>query len=262
MAKALITGTSRGLGRSLANELTKRRYSVVATARKLEDINDLRVFQKLSLDVTDGRQVAEVRKECGAVDVLINNAAYSVAGPVEALPVDEVRKEYETNVLGPLRLIQAFLPGMREAGRGTIVNISSVAGRFAPPYGGSYASAKAALAMISEALRFEVQHFGIRVILIEAGAIRTDFALNQKKFTSPVYRDLDAQMDARFENYLKQDNRNPPDDIARMIADAVEKPGTGLRVTAGNDAAYMISLHSRSDEAEWVRSPIFSGLKW
>ena len=262
MKKALITGTSRGLGRALSKILTHRGYDVIATARRIEDIKDLDAHQKLSIDVTDENQVRKVAEECGNIDMLVNNAAYSVAGPLEDFPIEEIRKEYETNVIGPLRLIKTVLPGMRQAGSGTIVNISSVGDRFASPYGGSYSSAKAALAMMSEALRFEVKHFGIRVILVEAGAIKTDFALNQKQFSSDAYRDLSAQLKISFENCLKEDRRTQPKEVAKTIADAIESPDPGFRVLAGKDAEYMISLRSRMSDAQWEQSPMFSELKW
>ncbi len=262
MKTAMITGPSRGLGKSLAIELTRRGYGVIATARNLGDLESLDVYKKFPLDVTAEKQIRELAREIGTVDVLINNAAYSVGGPLEAIPVEEVRKEYETNVIGPLRLIKAFLPGMREANKGTIVNISSVADRFAPPYGGSYSSAKAALAMMSEALRFELRHFGIRVILVEAGAIKTDFALNQKQFSSAPYHDLSEQMRSRFEDYLEGGKRNSPDDIARIVADSIETPDPFFRVPAGKDAEYMISQRSQLSDVEWERSPLYSSLNW
>ena len=151
---------------------------------------------------------------------------------------------------------------MREKGSGTIVNISSAADRFSPPYGGSYSSAKAALAMMSEALHFEVRHFGIKVILIEAGSIKTDMPIKQKHFTSPEYSPLDEQMKKRFENFFKEDKRNPPEKIASFIADKIEDPDAGFKIPAGQDAEYIISQHASLSEEEWEQSAMFKDLDW
>lgn len=250
------------MGRALAIELTGRGYGVAASARNINSIQDLSVFKKISLDVTSEEQIRKAVDECGDIDILINNAAYTVAGPIEVIPLKEIRKEYETNVIGPLRLIRAFVPGMRQAGEGTIVNISSVADRFSPPYGGSYSSAKAALAMMSEALYFELKHFGIKVMLVEAGSIKTDMPLKQEKFSSAEYKPLDDQMKKRFEDFLREDRRNPAEDIAKIIADKIEYPDPGLRVAVGKDAEYMISLRSKLSDSEWEKSAMFQDLKW
>lgn len=263
MKKIFITGTSRGLGRSLAEEFTRRGNYVIASARNINDLKDLDAYKKISLDVTDEEQIKKTVDECGVIDVLMNNAAYSVAGPLEAIPIEEIRNEYETGVIGPLRLIKAFVPGMRNAGKGIIVNISSISDRFAPPYGGSYSSAKSALAMMSEALHFELGHFGIKVILIEAGAIKTDLPLRQKQFTSEKYHSLEKQMKIRAEKYFSQDKRPEPSEIAKMIADAVLNTETGFRVPIGKDAEYMVSLHRSLNDTEWEKqSPLKQGLDW
>jgi NAD(P)-dependent dehydrogenase (short-subunit alcohol dehydrogenase family) len=263
MEKVLITGTSRGLGRALANELSGKNYNVIASSRNIKDIENLETYKKISLDVTDDVQIKQAAQECGDIDVLINNAAYTVAGPLEAIPIKEIRKEYETNVIGPLKLIQTFIPGMRKKGKGIIVNISSSADRFAPPYGGSYSSAKAALAMMSEALHFEVSHFGIKVILIEAGAIKTNMPLKQKHFTINEYSGLDAQMKTRAKKYFQEDTRPEPDVIAKMIVEKIEDPQSKFKIPIGKDAEYMIPLRQRLSDEEWEKSsPLKKGLEW
>src|SRR5581483_10227219 len=146
MARALITGCSTGIGRATAVELTKRGFEVVATARRPETLDDLDVAERLRLDV---------------VDVLVNNAGFEVSGPLERVPVDEVKRMFETNVFGALRMIQAVLPSMREKGGGTIVNVSSVAGRAVAPLGGAYSASKWALEALSEGLHIEMRHFNI-----------------------------------------------------------------------------------------------------
>ncbi len=262
MKKVLITGTSRGLGKALAKEFNERKYDVIASARNISDLNDLDVYKKISLDVKNESQIKNAVDECGGIDVLINNAVYSVAGPIEVIPIEEIKKEYETSVLGPLRMIRAFVPGMRKNKKGIIVNISSAADRFAPPYGGSYSSAKAALAMMSEALHFELKHFGIKVILIESGSIKTDMPIRQKHFSSSDYQPLYEQMKLRFEEFLKDDKRPEPSEIAKLIADKIEDPEIKFRVPIGKDAEYLISQHSKMSGEEWEQSAMFKGLNW
>ena len=262
MSKVLITGTSRGLGRSLAKIFTEKKYDVIASARNIDDLKDLYAYKKISLDVTKEDQIKNAYECCGDIDILINNAVYSVSGPTEVIPIEEIKKEYETSVLGPLRMIRAFAPGMRENQKGTIVNISSAADRFAPPFGGSYSSAKAALAMMSEALRFELRHFGIKIILIEAGSIKTDLPLNQKHFTSADYTQLDNQMRKRSEEYFKVDKRPSPDTIAKLIIDEIEKPDSNFRIPIGDDAKYLISQHQKLSDKEWLEMPLYKGYDW
>ena len=232
MARVLVTGESRGLGRALVVELKKRGHEVIATARRIDDLADLEVANKVALDVTDPASVAAAAADAGTVDVVINNAAITVEGPLEALPVDAVRLVFETNVFGALRVMQAFLPGMRERRSGMIINISSVGGRFAPPLQGVYAASKAALEMLSEALRFEAQHFGVRVVVVAPGGIRTGMTERQARFSLAPYAPLVEQVRARFERYAPRGG-SPPETIARAIADVIEQDDPPLRVPVG-----------------------------
>ncbi len=232
MARVLVTGASRGLGRALVVELKKRGHEVIATARRIDDLADLEVANKVALDVTDPASVAAAAADAGTVDVVINNAAITVEGPLEALPVDAVRLVFETNVFGALRVMQAFLPGMRERRSGLIINISSVAGRFAPPLQGVYAASKAALEMLSEALRFEARHFGVRVVVVAPGGIRTGMTERHARFSLAPYAPLVEQVRARFERYAPRGG-SPPETIARAIADVIEQDDPPLRVPVG-----------------------------
>ena len=176
--RAIITGCSTGIGRATAIELTARGYDVIATARRRETLDDLKVAETLALDVDDDASVEAACAAAGPVDVLVNNAGFGVEGAIETVPIDEVRRMFETNVFGSARMIQAFLPAMRERGSGAIVNVASTAGIAAPPLGGYYAASKFALEGLSEALHLEVGHFGVRVIVIEPGLIETSFGAN------------------------------------------------------------------------------------
>jgi NAD(P)-dependent dehydrogenase (short-subunit alcohol dehydrogenase family) len=178
----LVTGCSSGIGRATAERLAARGYTVYASARRVERIADLeeRGCRVLALDVTDEASmqaaVATVAEEQGAVGVLVNNAGYSQSGAVEEVPMAEVRRQFETNVFGLVRMCQLVLPGMRAQHRGRIVNVSSMGANFTFPGGGFYHATKYAVEAISDAMRFEVSGFGIDVVIVQPGFIRTGFA--------------------------------------------------------------------------------------
>ncbi|HLY50221.1 MAG TPA: oxidoreductase [Solirubrobacteraceae bacterium] len=177
----LITGCSSGIGRATALELAQQGWKVYATARRPETLGELaeRGCQTLALDVTDEDSmraaVERVSSAEGSVGVLVNNAGYSQSGAVETVPIEEARRQFETNVFGLLRMCQLVLPGMREQGWGKIVNISSMGGRLTFPGGGLYHATKYAVEALSDAMRFEVRGFGVDVIIIEPGLIVTNF---------------------------------------------------------------------------------------
>ncbi|MGA2013968.1 MAG: oxidoreductase [Solirubrobacteraceae bacterium] len=178
---ALITGCSSGIGHATAQRLLTDGWTVYATARRRESIADLEAAgaRTLALDVTDEQSmvaaVDAVTAAEGAVGVLVNNAGYSQSGAVETVGPDEVRRQFETNVFGLIRMCQLVLPGMREQRWGKLVNIGSMGGRLTFPGGGVYHATKYAVEAISDALRFEVRGFGVDVILIEPGLIVTGF---------------------------------------------------------------------------------------
>ncbi len=177
----LITGCSSGIGRATAQRLAADGWKVYATARHPDTIADLRErgCETLALDVLDEdsmrRAVETVCEAEGAVGVLVNNAGYSQSGAVETVPPDAVRRQFETNVFGLIRMCQLSLPGMRAQHWGKIVNLGSMGGRLTFPGGGMYHATKYAIEAISDALRFEVRGFGVDVILIEPGLITTNF---------------------------------------------------------------------------------------
>jgi NAD(P)-dependent dehydrogenase (short-subunit alcohol dehydrogenase family) len=183
----LITGCSTGIGRATAEHLAATGWKVYATARRPESIADLegKVHATLPLDVTDEASmraaVKQVEDDEGAVGVLVNNAGYSRSGAVETVPMEDVRRQFETNVFGLVRMCQLVLPAMRRQRYGRIVNLSSMGGRLTFPGGGFYHGTKYAVEAISDALRFEVKGFGIDVILIEPGLIKTEFGATVAK---------------------------------------------------------------------------------
>ena len=178
----LITGCSTGIGRATARRLAAAGHTVYASARRPDSLAELETAgcRTLALDVTDEgsmeRAVAQVTEEAGAVGVLVNNAGYSQSGAVETVPPESLRRQFDTNVFGLVRMCQLVLPGMRDQGYGRIVNISSMGANFTFPGGGVYHATKYAVEALSDALRFEVAGFGVGVTIVQPGLIRTEFA--------------------------------------------------------------------------------------
>lgn len=264
MARVLITGCSSGFGRAAAIELTERGHDVVATARDLSSLERLDVAQRLALDVVDPLSVEAAVHAAGTVDALVNNAGIGMGGPLESYPIDLGEAVFATNVFGPLRLIQAVVPSMRERGSGVIVNVSSVEGIVATPLHGVYAASKHALEALSESLRHEVGHFGLRVVAIEPGY----FATAMRDKPSPIdidatpYADLHRQWLGTDEKLLGGD-RPGPEPVARAIADAIEDPETPLRVPVGDDAVMVTATRRELDDAAFeatMRTTL--GLTW
>jgi NADP-dependent 3-hydroxy acid dehydrogenase YdfG len=178
----LITGCSSGIGEATARRLAGHGWTVYASARRLESIEQLADAgcELLRLDVTDEQSmraaVESIEREHGAVGVLVNNAGYSQGGAIEQVPLEAVRRQFETNVFGAIALTQLVLPAMRRQRWGKIVNVGSMGGRLTFPGGGLYHATKYSLEAISDALRFEVRGFGVNVVLVEPGLITSEFA--------------------------------------------------------------------------------------
>jgi NAD(P)-dependent dehydrogenase (short-subunit alcohol dehydrogenase family) len=179
----LITGATSGIGKDAAIYLTERGHRVLAAGRNERALAELRGLglETIRLDVTDKSSIAHARAEVDrltngeGLDVLVNNAGYGLMGPLEMLSDEDVRAQFETNVFGVLALTQTFLPDMRKKGWGRIINVSSVGGRMVFPLGGAYHATKYALEAMSDALRMEVRQFGIEVVVVEPGYIKTGF---------------------------------------------------------------------------------------
>jgi len=241
----LITGCSTGIGRATAEYLAARGWTVWATARRPESIRDLatRGCKTLALDVCDDssmRAAVDTIQRTGAIGVLVNNAGYGQEGAFEEVPMSDVRRQFETNVFGLIRLTQLVLPGMRRQGWGRIVNLSSMGGRLTLPGGAFYHATKYAVEAISDALRFEVRPFGIHVVVIEPGPIKTRFgdtaiAGIQEASGSPY-----AGFNRILAQRIKEAYEGPmgrlaaePEAVARVIEKAIsaERPRTRYVVT-------------------------------
>ena len=260
--RVLVTGAASGIGKATAAELARRGHEVVATARDPRLLDDLDVAARLRLDVTDPGSVAEVLDELAWVDVLVNNAAYAVGGPVEHVAMAHVERMFDTNVLGPVRLIQAFVPGMRERGSGVVVNVCSVAGHVAQPLSGYYAATKHALEALSESLYIEVGHFGVRVVVVEPGFIAPGMKEHLATAYPSAYDDLAAQLD-HLEDKVLGGTRPGPQLVADEIAHAVEDGAGPLRRRVGDDAKMILAAREQMGDEQFeaaMREVV--GLTW
>jgi NAD(P)-dependent dehydrogenase (short-subunit alcohol dehydrogenase family) len=259
----LLTGCSTGIGRAAAERLARAGMTVYASARRPESIEDLKGAgcRTLALDVTDEDSmraaVEEVERAEGVVGALVNNAGYSQSGAVETVPLDDVRRQFETNVFGLLRMCQLVLPGMRREGRGRIVNISSMGGKLTFPGGGIYHGTKHAVEAFSDALRFEVRGFGVEVVVVEPGLIRTRFgeaAVGSVPREDGPYGDFNsavAAVTARVHDGPLGRLGAGPEAVAKVIERALtaDRPRTRYKVTAS--ARVLMAQRSLLPDRAW-----------
>jgi NADP-dependent 3-hydroxy acid dehydrogenase YdfG len=263
----LITGCSTGIGRATAQHLAQNGHTVYATARRLDSIQDLEQHgcKLLELDVTDEASMAAavraVEDAEGAVGVLVNNAGYSQSGALESIPMDAVRRQFETNVFGLVRMTQLALPGMRRQRWGRIINISSMGGKVVFPGGAFYHGTKFAVEAISDALRFEVKGFGIDVVIVEPGLIKTDFGSTlvgalADHSGDDAYADFNAAVSAAsagaYEGGGLARFGAGPDAVAKAIARAIKRPRPRVPVTAS--ARLLMGLRRLMSARMWDRS--------
>jgi NADP-dependent 3-hydroxy acid dehydrogenase YdfG len=261
----LITGCSSGIGRATAQRLVAEGWKVYATARRPEKIADLRErgCETLGLDVLDEhsmqRAVETVGEAEGAVGVLVNNAGYSQSGAVDTVPSDAVRRQFETNVFGLIRMCQLVLPGMRAQHWGKIVNMGSMGGRLTFPGGGVYHATKYAIEAISDALRFEVRGCGVDVILVEPGLIATEFgqtaaaSVDQSTESGPY-----AEFNRRVAKLTEGVYRGPmrflgggPESVAATISGALKADRPKPRYPVTPSARLMINLRRFTPDQLW-----------
>jgi NADP-dependent 3-hydroxy acid dehydrogenase YdfG len=266
MTSVLITGCSSGIGAATAAELAAHGHTVYATARRPETLTELADAgcQTLALDVTDedsmAAAVAEVEKrEGGSIGVLVNNAGYSQSGAVESIPLDDIRRQFETNVFGLIRMNQLVLPGMRKSGSGRIINIGSMGGKLTFPGGGIYHATKYAVEAISDAMRFEVQGFGVDVVLVEPGLIRTEFAGTAVGSTSNLNDGPYAEFNSRVGTVTAEIYAGPlakvagggPDAVAKVIRKAIDAKRPKARYTVTPSASLGILQRQLTPDRVW-----------
>lgn len=251
----LITGCSTGIGRATAERLAAGGHTVYATARRAESIEDLEAkgCKTLALDVTDDASmsaaVAAVEEAEGAVGALVNNAGYSQSGAVESVDLDEIRRQFETNVFGLIRMCQLVLPKMRERGSGRIVNMGSMGGKLTFPGGGIYHATKYSVEAISDAMRFEVKGFGVDVVLIEPGLITSEFAtaattsLTEGTSGDGPYAAFNTEVGAKtvgaYEGPLARLG-GPPEAVAKVVEKALTQSRPRARYTVTPSAKLSI----------------------
>ena len=250
----LITGCSSGIGGDLAQRLAHSGYTVVATARKVESLNGLEVDLKLPLDVTRQDSVSQavgyVIQQFGRIDVLINNAGYAQIGAIEELSDDQVQKMYDVNVFGVMRMIRAVVPYMRKQRAGQIINISSIAAKMVTPVNGSYSSTKFALEAISDALRLELEPFNIHVILIEPGAIKTNFDQTVHTYSDAIMTNPASPYLPLYRKYQHVSDgmrgQEPgPEAVSKVIQNAMESSNPKACYLAGVAISGRLVLHLR-----------------
>jgi NAD(P)-dependent dehydrogenase (short-subunit alcohol dehydrogenase family) len=249
MSKALrilITGSARGIGMATAQVLANRGHSVVAT--DISPLSRSEGIQAHLLDVTSDDSVARCLREVGPLDAIVNNAGITGVGPVEDHPLDRFRQMFETNTLGPLRLIQAVLPDWRKRGSGVIVNVSSINGRVSSPLRAAYSASKFALEALTESLHYEVRRFGIRCVLIEPGNTATGIEPLEPHQGPADYAGLWEQSAGVDTKMTGPSGPQGPEVVALAVASAIEDPATPLRVPVGQDAETILGLRRSLDD--------------
>jgi short-subunit dehydrogenase len=263
---AIITGSSSGIGHATALLLARNRFHTYATMRNIKKSVDIMEIanrerlplQVIQLDVNDDtsirNSIEKVISEKQRIDLLVNNAGYGLVGAFEDLSVEEIKTQFETNFFGVIRLTQQVLPIMRKQKSGTIVNVSSGAGRIGFPGMSAYVSSKFALEGLSESMSYELEPFGIKVVIIEPGVIRTNFKKNSVMSKKSLddssispYSSIIQKMDASITSIIE--HATPPEEVAKAILRVVTSNNPELRFPIGNDIIMMLETKkSMSDE--------------
>ena len=266
---ALVTGSSSGMGFTTAVMLARagiHTYASMRNLKKSKTITDLAdkenlPLQVIQLDVNDDKSVkdaiAKIVTEKERIDVLVNNAGYGLFGSIEDVSIEEMKAQFETNFFGVMRVTQLVLPIMRKQKSGTIVNVSSVGGRISLPVLSAYNSTKFALEGLSESMSYELEPFGIKVVIIEPGVIRTNImnsSIFAKKAQDPKspYFSLIQKVENNFK-LMMENKSSPPEEVAKVILGALTSKNPQLRYTVGDDAATMIQSRMNMSDNEFKK---------
>ncbi len=269
---AVVTGSSSGIGYETSLLLARNQYTTYASMRNLKKSDELlKIASKeniplkvIQLDVNDDRSVSSaidcIVKENGRIDVLVNNAGFDLFGSLEELTIEEIKGQFETNFFGAARVTKSVIPTMRKQGSGIIINVSSIGGRIGlVPCNTMYHASKFALEGFTESLRHELTEFNIDVILIEPGAIRSNFAENirtAKNYdsnNSPYAKTVQKVFEG-FEPMLA--NASDPKEVAQVILNAANSSSPNIRYTVGKDAESILKARAELSDRElekWVR---------
>lgn len=248
MASVLITGANRGIGRAITTEFARRGHSVVATARDPRTLEDLDVSRRLTLDVTDDESVAAAVAAAGDIDIVVANAGVIFYAAVEATPLAELRRLFNLNTVGALRVAQAVLPQMRARGAGKLMFMSSVLGRVVLPPSAAYAASKWALEALVEALAMEAAPFGVQAALLEPGAVSSGALDDVTTYALP-----DDPYSAILRSGGPRAGLITPEQVAAEVADAAEKPQLPLRIPIGDAArASLTARHAAPDDVPFI----------
>ena len=278
---AVVTGSSSGIGFETSLLLARNGIYTYATMRnqsKSEEIlantrKDNLPLKTLLLDVTNEKSILDVIKkiiaEKGRIDILVNNAGYSLLGPLEQLQINEIKEEFETNFFGIIKLIQSVLPTMRKQRYGRIINISSLAGRIGFPFSSAYVSSKFALEGLTESLGYEIQNFGIYVILIEPGVIRTNFLNSMKLGKNVITLQNDSNINSPYTEMIQKrisafkprfEKGSSPIEVAEVVLEAITSQDPKTRYLVGNDAMKMMEKRNDTTDEEFGKVVIDSVL--
>lgn len=266
---AIVTGSSTGIGFETSLALSRNEFFTYATVRRLEEPNKIKDIAKkenlplqvIQLDVNNDNSVKntidKIVNESGRIDVVINNAGYGLIGALEDIPMEQIKAHFETNLFGVIRIMQNVLPIMRKQKSGTIVNISSMGGRIAFPLSSTYSGTKFALEGVTESLSYEVEQFGIKVILIEPGVVKTNFANNMKKIGKTMnpnspYAQLVEIREANRKSMVETLSITP-DEVAKVILKAITSSNPDLRYIVGNDAARLLESKNSMPDNEFKK---------
>jgi NAD(P)-dependent dehydrogenase (short-subunit alcohol dehydrogenase family) len=266
---ALVTGTSSGIGFETALILARTGIHTYATMRNLEKSKNIieiantenLPLQVIQLDVNNDTSVKyaidRIISEKKRIDVLVNNAGYGLFGSLEDISIEEIKMQFETNFFGVIRVTKQVLPIMRGQNGGIIINVSSVGGRIGLPVLSAYHSTKFALEGLSESISYEVEPFGIRVVIIEPGVIRTNImnsSISTTKASDPKspYIKLMQKVESRFRSNMENAS-SPPEAVAKVILQAVTSENPELRYTVGNDAATLIQARTNMPDKEFQK---------
>lgn len=271
---ALVTGSSSGIGFETSLRFAQNGIYTYASMRNLRKSDEMLVYARkdnlplkiLRLDVTDEESISEaidkIISEKGRIDIVVNNAGYSLLGPLEQLHINEIKEEFETNFFGIIKLIQSVLPIMRKQGYGRIINISSLAGRIGFPLSSAYVSSKFALEGLVESLRYEVQPYGILVSLIEPGVTKTNFVNNMKLGENVITSSNSGNDDSPYVEIIQKrisafkprfEKGSSTSKVADIVLQAVTSDNPKARYLVGEDALKMMEKRRNTTDEEFAR---------